>query len=289
MRCKLFDLMCSLSDNFPCPKLISILACFQPNASSPSKTGTLQTRSVTASQLATDSPAKMNGHYHESTGKFLPHSWKLLMSQIYLHCVSKCIGGTICFLVMRFCSAKSPLKLFVTLTNKPLVYLNLYGSCIKVFGLGWFIHSLTPAPCSLSLFYKNALWTLSWFDGGQSSFACTYCTADVLLGFLFLCCLLCDMACRQSLGWWSGELRSSRLPAATPSSRRPQRRESAAHGRWDLSSAFLHDVVCFQIFKSLAHFVSSPSDAIKKFTHHCYSEAWCVCKFLILMDNYIKF
>ncbi|XP_067211421.1 dystrophin, isoforms A/C/F/G/H isoform X3 [Linepithema humile] len=38
----------------------------EPNASSPSKTGTLQTRSVTASQLATDSPAKMNGHYHES-------------------------------------------------------------------------------------------------------------------------------------------------------------------------------------------------------------------------------
>ncbi|XP_054006711.1 dystrophin-like isoform X9 [Hylaeus anthracinus] len=39
-----------------------------PNASSPSKTGTLQTRSVTASQLATDSPAKMNGHYHDSPG-----------------------------------------------------------------------------------------------------------------------------------------------------------------------------------------------------------------------------
>nr|CAD7454666.1 unnamed protein product [Timema tahoe] len=39
---------------------------FQPNSSSPSKTGTLQTRSVTASQLATDSPAKMNGHYHDS-------------------------------------------------------------------------------------------------------------------------------------------------------------------------------------------------------------------------------
>ncbi|XP_011876756.1 PREDICTED: dystrophin, isoforms A/C/F/G/H-like isoform X8 [Vollenhovia emeryi] len=38
----------------------------EPNASSPSKTGTLQTRSVTASQLATDSPAKMNGHYHDS-------------------------------------------------------------------------------------------------------------------------------------------------------------------------------------------------------------------------------
>lgn len=33
---------------------------------SPAKTGTLQTRSVTASQLATDSPAKMNGHYHDS-------------------------------------------------------------------------------------------------------------------------------------------------------------------------------------------------------------------------------
>ncbi|KAK0097092.1 hypothetical protein PV326_003328 [Microctonus aethiopoides] len=40
----------------------------EPNASSPSKTGTLQTRSVTASQLATDSPAKINGHYHDSQG-----------------------------------------------------------------------------------------------------------------------------------------------------------------------------------------------------------------------------
>ncbi|XP_023317412.1 dystrophin, isoforms A/C/F/G/H isoform X2 [Trichogramma pretiosum] len=40
----------------------------QPNSESPSKTGTLQTRSVTASQLATDSPAKMNGHYHDSSG-----------------------------------------------------------------------------------------------------------------------------------------------------------------------------------------------------------------------------
>lgn len=48
-----------------------VFILFQPNASSPSKTGTLQTRSVTASQLATDSPAKMNGHYHESTGNFL--------------------------------------------------------------------------------------------------------------------------------------------------------------------------------------------------------------------------
>jgi len=38
----------------------------QPSSSSPSKTGTLQTRSVTASQLATDSPAKMNGHFHDS-------------------------------------------------------------------------------------------------------------------------------------------------------------------------------------------------------------------------------
>ncbi|XP_039288280.1 dystrophin-like [Nilaparvata lugens] len=40
----------------------------EPSNGSPSKTGTLQTRSVTASQLATDSPAKMNGHYHESPG-----------------------------------------------------------------------------------------------------------------------------------------------------------------------------------------------------------------------------
>ncbi|XP_032668823.1 dystrophin, isoforms A/C/F/G/H-like isoform X7 [Odontomachus brunneus] len=43
----------------------------EPNASSPSKTGTLQTRSVTASQLATDSPAKMNGHYHDSPDKLI--------------------------------------------------------------------------------------------------------------------------------------------------------------------------------------------------------------------------
>ncbi|EEB13705.1 dystrophin, putative [Pediculus humanus corporis] len=34
----------------------------EPSNNSPSKTGTLQTRSVTASQLATDSPAKVNGH-----------------------------------------------------------------------------------------------------------------------------------------------------------------------------------------------------------------------------------
>ncbi|XP_043502557.1 dystrophin-like isoform X3 [Polistes fuscatus] len=40
----------------------------EPNASSPSKTGTLQIRSVTASQLATDSPGKINGHYHDSPG-----------------------------------------------------------------------------------------------------------------------------------------------------------------------------------------------------------------------------
>ncbi|XP_054271023.1 dystrophin isoform X2 [Macrosteles quadrilineatus] len=41
----------------------------EPNASgSPIKTGTLQTRSVTASQLATDSPAKMNGHYTDHPG-----------------------------------------------------------------------------------------------------------------------------------------------------------------------------------------------------------------------------
>lgn len=44
----------------------------EPNASSPSKTGTLQTRSVTASQLATDSTAKMNGHYHEFTAYVEP-------------------------------------------------------------------------------------------------------------------------------------------------------------------------------------------------------------------------
>jgi chromosome segregation ATPase len=44
----------------------------EPSSSSPSKTGTLQTRSVTASQLATDSPAKMNGHFHDSgSGRWL--------------------------------------------------------------------------------------------------------------------------------------------------------------------------------------------------------------------------
>uniref|UniRef100_A0A1B6CLU7 Dystrophin n=1 Tax=Clastoptera arizonana TaxID=38151 RepID=A0A1B6CLU7_9HEMI len=41
----------------------------EPNTTgSPAKTGTLQTRSVTASQLATDSPAKMNGHYSDHSG-----------------------------------------------------------------------------------------------------------------------------------------------------------------------------------------------------------------------------
>ncbi|KAE8750410.1 hypothetical protein FOCC_FOCC002969 [Frankliniella occidentalis] len=50
----------------------------EPNANSPSKTGTLQTRSVTASQLATDSPAKMNGHYHESTGDLSKELSKLV-------------------------------------------------------------------------------------------------------------------------------------------------------------------------------------------------------------------
>lgn len=41
----------------------------QPAQASPpaGRTGTLQTRSVTASQLATDSPAKLlNGAYHDS-------------------------------------------------------------------------------------------------------------------------------------------------------------------------------------------------------------------------------
>ncbi|KAG8234824.1 hypothetical protein J437_LFUL015539, partial [Ladona fulva] len=52
-------------------------------SSSPSKTGTLQTRSVTASQLATDSPAKVNGHCHDphnssATGKGIcQHSLKI--------------------------------------------------------------------------------------------------------------------------------------------------------------------------------------------------------------------
>jgi len=51
------------------------ISIFQPSASSPSKTGTLQTRSVTASQLATDSPAKMNGHYHDSPGTFISNEF----------------------------------------------------------------------------------------------------------------------------------------------------------------------------------------------------------------------
>lgn len=34
----------------------------QNGGCSPNKSGTLQTKSVTASQLATDSPAKVNGH-----------------------------------------------------------------------------------------------------------------------------------------------------------------------------------------------------------------------------------
>ncbi|XP_059471691.1 dystrophin, isoforms A/C/F/G/H isoform X3 [Neocloeon triangulifer] len=42
----------------------------EPSGNSPSKTGTLQTRSVTASQLATDSPAKMNGHYHDGNARW---------------------------------------------------------------------------------------------------------------------------------------------------------------------------------------------------------------------------
>ena len=42
----------------------------QPSSSSPSKTGTLQTQSVTASQLATDSPTKMNGHFHDSGSRY---------------------------------------------------------------------------------------------------------------------------------------------------------------------------------------------------------------------------
>lgn len=43
-------------------KSIDRLLCFQPNVA---KASTLQTRSVTASQLNTESPAKMqqNGHY----------------------------------------------------------------------------------------------------------------------------------------------------------------------------------------------------------------------------------
>lgn len=49
---------------------MNVLFFPQPSSSSPSKTGTLQTRSVTASQLATDSPAKMNGHYHDSGSKY---------------------------------------------------------------------------------------------------------------------------------------------------------------------------------------------------------------------------
>ncbi|XP_034944626.1 dystrophin [Chelonus insularis] len=41
----------------------------EPHIQSPSKMGTLQTRSVTASQLATDSPSKVNGNYYELPGE----------------------------------------------------------------------------------------------------------------------------------------------------------------------------------------------------------------------------
>lgn len=57
----------------------------QPNASSPSKTGTLQTRSVTASQLATDSPAKMNGHYHDSPGKIKNDVMRFTINYLIIH------------------------------------------------------------------------------------------------------------------------------------------------------------------------------------------------------------
>lgn len=57
----------------------------QPNASSPSKTGTLQTRSVTASQLATDSPAKMNGHYHDSPGKIKNDVMRFTINYFIIH------------------------------------------------------------------------------------------------------------------------------------------------------------------------------------------------------------
>lgn len=49
--------------------------------SPPARTGTLQTRSVTASQLATDSPAKMhNGLYHESQTNDLGRAVEELVS-----------------------------------------------------------------------------------------------------------------------------------------------------------------------------------------------------------------
>lgn len=53
---------------------------------------TLQTRSVTASQLATDSPAKMNGHSVESPGnlenfKKLKNGTQLLPDYLSLCCL----------------------------------------------------------------------------------------------------------------------------------------------------------------------------------------------------------
>ncbi|XP_059053105.1 dystrophin-like [Achroia grisella] len=53
----------------------------EPQSSPPARTGTLQTRSVTASQLATDSPAKMhNGLYHESQTNDLGRAVEELVS-----------------------------------------------------------------------------------------------------------------------------------------------------------------------------------------------------------------
>lgn len=54
------------------------------------KSGTLQTKSVTASQLATDSPTKVNGHSNQGRRYTLPES-----SFIYLYSLFSLVGQTL--------------------------------------------------------------------------------------------------------------------------------------------------------------------------------------------------
>lgn len=56
---------------------------FQPGGmSSPNKSGTLQTKSVTASQLAMDSPAKVNGHSNQGKNVLTKHDLHTVLSTI---------------------------------------------------------------------------------------------------------------------------------------------------------------------------------------------------------------
>ena len=52
---------------------LTFISTLQPagNASSPAKTGTLQTRSVTAAHLATDTPVRSNGIGHDPSKLFV--------------------------------------------------------------------------------------------------------------------------------------------------------------------------------------------------------------------------